>query len=370
MWRIVSLLTLALLLFAVGCTVKKNTVQADDALSFKKAAAPTTNMQPASQVVLASFSSQRTVPPNMIARQGCVYPAGWQAYQVQDKETAEQIAAAVGLSLQDLLQANCLSFTTDVVMGRILYLPAPQQNVSAQTILPLSVSAFVVDPPIAAPGDKVRLIWQGQGPIHTVRLGTVFDGRFYEAANNLPESGFIEVTIPDDGRDTITFMVRVGSGGDREIAAQTSVQIVCPVDWFFAPRPAGCPSDLLTTTFHEQHFEHGTIIYIPALGILYVMVTGQEAVMVTDEYVPGMPRRDSSIIIPAGFHETTDSILYIWRHDAVRNALGYALDEAQEYPGMMQRTVNPSGEVIYFSASSGHVYRVGKGLVWGVIIPT
>jgi hypothetical protein len=47
--------------------------------------------------------------------------------------------------------------------------------------------------------------------------------------------------------------------------------------------------------------------------------------------------------IPAGFAQTQGPIHYIWRNEA--------------------------GELVYFSAGSGHVYRTGEGLVWGVIIP-
>ena len=91
--------------------------------------------------------------------------------------------------------------------------------------------------------------------------------------------------------------------------------------------------------------------------------------MLEDDFVPGMPAQNVSLDIPTGYSGTQGPIKYIWSHEGVRNALGHAVSEAVTYPGMLQRSVDPSGEVIYFSASSGHVYRVGTGLVWGVIIP-
>jgi hypothetical protein len=363
MRKIAIILGLVLVMVAAGCAIQRHSVQAGSStanVSTPKTSAPVQN-------VLVSYSSPRSTMN--LGQLTCVYPAGWQAYTVQDKETADTVAAAFGLSVDDLLLKNCLAYATEIIPGRVVYVPVIQQTVAFQTVLPLSVTAFGAEPAVVAPGETVRLWWQGQGPVKTVRLGVVYDGMFYEAANSLSASGYLDLTIPDDGRDAITFMVRVGAGGDREVAAQTSVQVICDEGWFFTPLPAGCPSAPLVTTFYEQHFERGTIVYIPALGKLYVMVTGQEAVVVDDEYVPGMPLHDPSLAIPDGYYPTYGSIHYLWRHDAVRNALGYALDQAREYPGIMQRTVSPSGEVIYMSASSGHIYRMGKGLVWGVIIP-
>jgi hypothetical protein len=111
-------------------------------------------------------------------------------------------------------------------------------------------------------------------------------------------------------------------------------------------------------------------VYIPSLGVHYVMVAGQEASIVGDDYVPGMPARDPSVIVPAGFFQTQGPIHYIWRNAGVRNALGNAVDSEVEYPGLLQRSVSEAGELVYFSASSGHVYRTGEGLVWGVIVPS
>jgi hypothetical protein len=201
-----------------------------------------------------------------------------------------------------------------------------------------------------------------------VRIGWLFGGQFFEQVGSLPASGIAELTVPDDGRDHVRF-IALASDGTNEVAAQTVVSVVCRESWFFAPSPIGCPSAPLVTAFHEQHFERGTIVHIPSLGVLYVMAAGQEAIVVGDDYVPGMPASDPGLVAPTGFQPTQGPIHYIWRHEGVRNALGYAVDQQVQYPGLLQRSVSEVGELVYFSASSGHVYRTGEGLVWGVIIP-
>lgn len=299
----------------------------------------------------------------------CVHLAGWREYRVGKDDTPELLALWFGTSVEELLNGNCLSDPISIVPDSVIYVPYTQQVASVQTVLPLGVSAFVADPMVVPPGGKVKLYWQGQGTVQSVRVGWIYNGLFVEQANQLPSSGMIELEVPADGRDHMTFLVSV-SDGTHEVAAQTTVQVLCKESWFFAPVPANCPTPPLVTNFREQHFERGTIVYIPALGIHYVMVAGQEAVMVKDEFVPGMPPYDGQVQIPPGYSVPQGAIYYIWKNEGIRNALGFAISEAVEYPGMLQRTVNSLGEIVYFSASSGHVYRIGEGIVWGVIIPT
>jgi len=305
------------------------------------------------------------------AAQGCLHPAGWRAYAVGTDETAESIAARFGLGVGDLLAANCLGNSAGVVAGRVVYVPVAQAGVSLQTILPLGVSAFAAEPPIAAPNSTIRLTWQGQGAIATVRIGTLFGGQFYEEYSALPASGFVEVSVPDDGRASLTYVILVGDGreGSAEISAQTTVRVLCQEAWFFDPAPSACPSAPIVTAFHEQRFERGAIVYLPALGLHYVLVAGQEAVTLPDVFVPGMPPQDAGMVVPPGFYPTQGAIHYIWRQESVRAALGEAVSAELTYMGMMQRSADLSGVQVYFSAASGHIYRTGTGLVWGVIIP-
>ena len=305
-----------------------------------------------------------------VAAQSCVHPAGWQTYTVRENETLDTLAWRFAVDAATVLAGNCFVSSAEVFAGRTLYVPPLQVSRSVETVLPLGINHFAASSTVVSPGGTITLEWAGQGAVRHVEIGWVYNGAYVREAAGLPSTGQVELTIPDDGRDHMTYLVRVTDGNPaNEVIAQTSVQVQCEQAWYFTPAPSGCPSDLLLTTFREQHFERGTIVYMPALGMHYVMVAGQEARLLRDEFVPGMPLRDEGILIPDNFSYTDGAIHYTWRHDSIRTALGYAIDDEREYQGLMQRTVGESGELMYIMASSGHVYRVGTGLVWGVIIP-
>lgn len=298
----------------------------------------------------------------------CIHPAGWIPYQLQVNENLYTLSARHGVGVDVLMQGNCLVDPALAKTNSYVYVPATALAAPPQTILPLGISAFVVDPVAAPAGGTVTLVWQGQGPVVNVRVGWLYNGQFIEELSGLPVAGSIQLPVINDGRDSMTFMVRI-SDGVQEVAAQSSVEVQCGEGWFFAPVPVECPSAALVTEFHEQHFERGTMVYIPALGVHYVMIVGHEALRINDEYVPGMPIFDGAFRAPQGFQQSTGPIYYIWRKDGIREALGYAIEPEIHYTGMLQRTVTQYGETVYFSASNAHVYQLPKGAAWGVIIP-
>lgn len=350
----------ALVLLGIACAPSPS-AQAEDHASIK----PTLAAVELPSRTVASFARPLAAPPRDLTA-NCFYPAGWQVYTVGEKETAQSVAWQFNLTVEQLLQGNCIPDPVLVVQGLVIYVPPIQPNL--QTVLPLGVSAFIAQPALVSPGGKTTLAWQSQGDVRSVRVGWVFNGQYYQSADQLPANGSLEVFTPNDGRDLITYVVIV-SNGQQEVYAQTTVQIECREGWFFAPSPLGCPSALLVTQFQEQAFERGTILYLPALGRLYVMVVGQEAIEVDDTYIPGQPNYNPAIAIPSGYSTPTGALYHLWQNEAIRTALGFALQEPITYDGMLQRAVSLNGEVLYLLASSGHVYRIGRGLVWGVIIP-
>jgi len=336
-------------------------------LIFLATACNTSNVTPAALVEpttprITALQAPQTV---LVSAPTCVYPAGWREYRPGAGETAEALSARYGIGLEQLLLGNCLSSAAEVVEGRQIYLPIYTYAAQVGTVLPLGISSFSVHPPLALPGGMVKLVWQAQGAASVARVGWLYAGGFIEEVGGLPPSGEIDLLVPDDGRNFMSFMVLVRDDLGAEVSALASVRVACKESWFFAPMPADCPSAPLVTTFHEQHFEQGTIVYVPALGLHYVLVAGQEAVTMQDEFVPGMPPRQAHLAIPDGYQAPSGAIFYIWQHEPVRNALGQAISPLKKYPGMMQR----SGGLTYLSAGSGHVYRLGDGLVWGVVIP-
>ncbi|MBN1680714.1 MAG: LysM peptidoglycan-binding domain-containing protein [Anaerolineae bacterium] len=366
------LMFLVVVLITAGCTLydadepSSTGVQPANAQSLAFSGDTSDGAQ--SVMLNASYSSAPTKPAAQ-SNAPCPPPDGWTAYQMAINETIYSVAARSGLSAQDLLLANCLTQPSALGPGTWLYVPLLAVAARPDTLLPLSISALVADPVEVGAGDTVHLTWQAQGPVVRVRLGWMYYNQFVEEAADLPAIGTWALTVPDDGRESITYMVRVGDGL-AEVAAQTTVHVRCPQDWFFSPSPPGCPSSALVTTFLEQPFEHGTIVYMPAMAAHYVLIAGQPGQRLADTFVPGMPLTDAGLepLVPAGLRQPSGPINRAWNSsEGMREALGFALGPPAEFTGMLQRVAGPSGDVVYFSSAAGQVVAFANRQPWGVI---
>ena len=291
--------------------------------------------------------------PDVRRQTDCPVPQGWVFYRVAFNETIFSIAARGSVGVSDLLAGNCLAALPKLDAGVWLSVPAQAAAMLPQTFLPLGVGALVANPASVPAGGYVTLAWQAQGPVVNVRIGWMYGNSFVQEAGGLPSSGIWSLRVPDDGRNSITYVV-LASDGVREVAAQTTVRIACGEGWFFSPVPAGCPLPALSTTFYEQSFERGSIIYVPALRVHYLLIQGRTARAVEDRFVPGMPLTDPALdaAIPVGLQQPRGPINLAWRSNPrLQAALGYAVGAARPYTGMHQRTVSAGGETIYFASS-------------------
>jgi hypothetical protein len=342
--------------------------------SLPTVAQPAKAQAPAADTNAAGFGAIRLASDPGAAQRGaaCPVPGGWVFYHVALNETLYSIAARGAVSADDLIKANCLPAAYALKAGTWLAVPAKAAATSPQTFLPLGVSAFVADPVTVPAGGMITLAWQAQGPVVAVRLGWMYGDQFVEEAGRLPSTGVWTLRVPDDGRESITYVLRAGDGIE-EVAAQTTISIRCGQGWFFNPAPVGCPLPPLVTTFEEQTFERGIMVYIPALRTHYAFIQGYPAHQIADTFTPGMPLIDPALTaaIPAGLTQPRGPINAAWRSDKrLQAALGYAVGQARTYTGMHQRTISASGvETIYFSTSGGAVYRFAEGQAWQVIVP-
>jgi hypothetical protein len=60
-------------------------------------------------------------------------PEGWQQYSVLPGDTASQLAASTGLTLDEFAAANCLDDLRNLVVGQPVYLPRPPQRPPSAT---------------------------------------------------------------------------------------------------------------------------------------------------------------------------------------------------------------------------------------------
>ncbi len=327
--------------------------------------APPTPMLRPSQVAEAAVSPPQAArfQARLVNLSRCVYPAGWQALTVGLDDTLMAIAARYGVTTEALRTANCL--TDEVVTGQRLYVPARQYGTGGpQTVLPLSITGLTAEPALVSPGETIRVQWTTQGALREVHLGRVVNGQYVGIASGLPAVGELDIIAPADGRDRVelVLLVRDGLG---EVQARTRARVRCSESWFFDPAPGGCPTPVLQTVFEEQHFEHGALVHVPALDTHYLLVRGQEAVALPDEYMPGvssLENADSPFLTAVAIH-------YVWSRDEVRAVLGLPIGPPRRYMGQLQRELGSQEELVYLSAASGHVYRFGNGVVWGVIVP-
>ncbi len=87
--------------------------------SFRAAETPTGTTAP------TQFPTETpTEMPSATVFPTCPPPAGWTTYTVQQNDTLYAIAITYGVSLDDLLAANCLTVNDPFLVGTILYVPA------------------------------------------------------------------------------------------------------------------------------------------------------------------------------------------------------------------------------------------------------
>ena len=66
-------------------------------------------------------SSNPTPPPN--GGTPCAIPGTWVQYTLEDGDSLGALATEMGISVQDIVNANCLSDPNTVYTGQVIYLP-------------------------------------------------------------------------------------------------------------------------------------------------------------------------------------------------------------------------------------------------------
>lgn len=83
---------------------------------------PLTTLRPDQQDTLQAYTATLVASPTETS--ACPMPAGWLAVTVQPGETLESLAQTYSISLQRLMEANCL-LTNRIQAGILIYVPAP-----------------------------------------------------------------------------------------------------------------------------------------------------------------------------------------------------------------------------------------------------
>jgi LysM repeat protein len=92
----------------------------------------------------------------------CTPRTGWVSYTVQQGDTVGTLATQAGVSIQDLVTANCLANADVITVGQVIYLPGTV-GISGNTA-PLPANTAVVSsgggkPTVTVVGPAVKRIW-------------------------------------------------------------------------------------------------------------------------------------------------------------------------------------------------------------------
>ena len=93
---------------------------------------PTATRSPMPPSLTATPTPRPTVTPTAL----CVHPANWLLYAVLEGDTLQSLALRHGISVQFLVQANCLDSQT-ILPGQVIWVPPPYVT-PTHTVLPTS----------------------------------------------------------------------------------------------------------------------------------------------------------------------------------------------------------------------------------------
>ena len=181
----------------------------------------------------------------------------------------------------------------------------------------------------------------------------------------VPPNGSTDYRIPEADRNWVDFLLYIWDDDNRSAYAGVTVLLRCPDAWFFAPDPEDiCPTPVLISEAAEQHFEHGTMVWVGAEDVVYVLF---DDVGITtrwtrfeDRWQEGMPDRDPGLQPPEGLQQPIRGFGLVWRDEpGVRDRLGWATDGEQGYTTALQRTTRYKYNGTYLLALDGGVWYLG-----------
>jgi hypothetical protein len=240
-------------------------------------------------------------------------------------------------------------------------------------------------PPVkgqAEPGDTIVLEWETTGATQAT-LGIHLSQQVPVDA-----SGSFTYEAKPDQCGCVMFSLTAINGEGQADVATIHIQFPCPTSLFFSPgwrsdccgqcANFGCPEPVFTSDAAEQHFEHGTMIWVKEQETIYVLFedvpSGSEraAKLFADEWDPSQPDHDSSLVPPDGLYQPVRGFGLVWRQNPeVRERLGWAVDQEAAFVTTVQRVPGYGRHSsIYILALDGNVWHlqsIGFGCGWSKI---
>ena len=225
-----------------------------------------------------------------------------------------------------------------------------------------AIDYFRSDAEEADPGDTVTLEWEAKGATvatlyHLMPTGQL--GSFWEVG----VSGTFEYEIGTRERNHTDFLLIVTDDQGHTAQASLSITLRCPDTWFFTPAPDECPaSSAIESDGAEVHFEHGTMIWVKAEDLIYLLFDDGQSPQwkaLSDEWDLGEPEDDPTLTPPAGLYQPVWGFGLIWREETgVRDRLGWAIDVEVAFNTHLQRTSRPKYNDTYIGAVDAKVWKL------------
>jgi hypothetical protein len=244
--------------------------------------------------------------------------------------------------------------------------PSPTPTGELETV-PV-IHYFRADVPEADPGDTITLEWQSSGAISATLYHVPPSFQLPQYGWDVAPSGSYVYQISPDERNASHFALFVFSSEGAYASASAAVTLRCPVAWFFSPEPDICGSDTLITNAAEQHFEHGTMIWVEgtpehggsAVYVLYEDESTTKWNRFADEWDESQPVSDPSLTPPSGFFQPVRGFGLVWREGTgVRDRLGWATDQEAAFVTTVQTTTLYKYNSTYIRALDSNVWHLG-----------
>jgi hypothetical protein len=216
----------------------------------------------------------------------------------------------------------------------------------------------------ADPGDTIVLEWESEGGTQAVLWHVPSSGFWPQSGWEVETTGVYTYEIGSSERNWSDFFLYVQDDLERDASASLRIELRCAYSWFFSPAPDICPTEPVVSEAAEQHFEHGTMIWVEQKSRIFVLYDDDRSSprweMFTDEWGEGEPDRDPELIPPEGLYQPVRGFGLVWRErPEVRDRLGWAVDQETGFTTVVQSTTRVKYNSTYVRALDGDVWHLG-----------
>ncbi|MBN1427259.1 MAG: hypothetical protein JXB07_02665 [Anaerolineae bacterium] len=209
------------------------------------------------------------------------------------------------------------------------------------------IKEFVASPPAVDPGESFTLSWKTIATRAVLCRFVEHGGGSVTDCHDVSLNGARQVHTDHQTYNQITYALYAYYGDSETNPHEVvfaPVQVYCRDTWMLDYPPSTCPrrSGLLTEGT-IQYFEHGLMVWLRGNRMIYVLFKDDNSpgfYNVSDDWYPGLPESDPTIVLPLGAYQPTHGFGRVWRGETsignVRDRLGWAVAPETSYTAILQ----------------------------------